>query len=1353
MQRSNPRLVPGDRFEGRYEIVAPLGEGGFGVVYKARQATTGQPVAVKIMRLVEQNGSVRPEKRVARFLREAQLCAQIHHPNTVQLIDAGQTSEGGLYTVFAFAPGETLAELLAREGTLSPREAQHLMLQVLDALACAHAAGVVHRDLKPSNIMVMPSGARRNALVLDFGISVIADPDQSEVRTRLTASDETVGTPGYAAPEQLRGYDPSPRADLFSWGLVFLECLTGVPVYRGRSAAEILYQQLSPEPVPLPYALQGHPLGKILRDATRKGEAEREVTAVELLRALEDCDLRGVSCDALLRGDGAARATTGQSTMMETAWGSSRAEGELRQVTAVCCTLAARAERGAPVDREVLDERIRASILAVAEIARRHRGLVVTALGEKLLLYFGYPRAAEDDALRAARAALAIQEEIARAEPVGGVGVEVKIGVHAGILVAGGLREAAGGGLGMGATAALAERLAERASLDGPLVSADARRLLRTGFSLEAGGALSFEGLAEHIEVFRLAQERSDVISALTPEGAKAPLIGRGTELDLLLERWRRVRTGSGQCSLITGEPGIGKSRLVRELRERLLGESLTFLDARCSPDAQNSALFPFVELLGRALQIDLETSPPARAARLEAQLVRHGLTPNEAMPLFAPLLGVPLVEPHGPLNVAPQRHKEMTHNAILSLLAAMAEERPVVLSIEDLHWADPTTLELLTQLIHEAPSGRYCVLLTARPEFSPSFPTTGMLQLHLNRLDQPQIESMVQGLLGDKPLPEVVLKQVLGRTDGVPLFVEELTRMMVDSGALVEQAERYELSRPLSQVEVPGTLRALLTARLDLLGRAKETAQLAAALGREFGIELLGAVSHAGAATVQEDLDALMRAGIIARKRRLKEPVCAFRHALVRDAAHESLPREARKKVHAHIARTLEAQFAEIVEARPDLLSHHHAAAEQKREAIAYAQRATQAALQRSAYVEAIRVGEEALGWLSAIEEEPERSETELSLSGVMTFALLAHGGVGASGLARVAQRTLELVDRLGDAADAAPTLWRLLLYYLHNRPETARTVAERLLTRVERSGNVGEEVALLPLLAQCHWLEGCFEEARIHLERALSIYDPVAHRKSADTYGIDSKVCAHVIFALLSWFMGQPDGALEHARTAVAWAKELDHPICIGNALLFLGGIHQYRGEREAACEAALEGKALSERYGLHSVGVFCGLLLCWATGDVEQGRQCLSSLRASGEQLSMTYWGALVAEAEAARDNLDGALECIEECRKRAEQSGEVFYLSEIYRLKATYLRAKGSEFEAVAEGLLWRALAIARRQGARMPALRASLDLARILQRRGALDEAEDVVRPAAEGFTEGLDAPEMLEARRWIAQMP
>lgn len=1325
MHRDDPGLVPGAIFEGRYEILTRLGEGGFGAVHKARQLTTGQMVALKIMRLPERGGATRTDTRVARFLREARICAQLRHPNIVQVVDSGQSDDGRLYTVFAFAPGDNLAELLAREGALAPRQAQHLMLQVLDALACAHAQGVVHRDLKPSNIMVIPTGARRNALVLDFGIGAMIDGGAGEGQVRITGSDDTLGTPGYGAPEQWRGVEPSPRADLFSWGLMFVECLIGRPVYGAGSAAEIFYQLMGPDPVPLPPALEGHPLGDLLLLATRKDVAARDVTARGLLDALEALDLRALSREAMLGveepsmgrtvGDGPSSrsiATGAASLDAQRTSPPHMLAGERRLLTALCCRLGVVATPPRALDFEELDEVLRATLTLCADISRRHRGRVVTALGDELLVYFGYPRAEEDDAPRAARAALEIARAVhAEDERLGarGIHVEVGIGVHAGLVIASLPQGPLGAGHAVGATPRLAARLA---ALTPPsiAVTVDLQRLLRGSFDLEADGTRSFEAIAVPVEVFLLRQEHGNQAPSPTPDASKTPIVGREQEIELLLERWRRVRAGVGQCGLVTGEPGIGKSRLARELRDRLAGEAHVFIEGRCSPDTQNNALFPVVDLLGRALGLEQEREPHGKIARLEAQLAGHGFTPAEAMPLFLPLFSLPFAAPHSPLDVSAQRQKALTLEAILSLLFAMAERQPLALLVEDLHWADATTIELLTQLVREAPSAPLCILMTARPEFSPSFPTTGMLQIHLSRLERPQIEAMVTELASGRTLPPSVIEQVVSRTDGVPLFVEELTRMMLESGVLAQRGDRYELTGALSDLEIPSTLRALLTVRLDRLERAKETAQIAAALGREFSIEVLSAVSPLGPVAVQEDLDRLMAAGLVLRKRRLRDPVAVFKHALVRDSAYESLSRGAKQKIHARIAGTLEEQFAELARARPDLLALHHAAAEQKQHAVGYALRAAQRGLERSAYAEAIAHASNVVDWAGAL-PSAEAVGVALSANGVLAQAMMATRGWADLQVKETADHSAALMRQLDQLSPhKVPTLWSLFAYHhtASHRP-AARAVAEELVTVADSSGDQGLRAAAATILGITLHPEGDIAGARRALERAIELYEPEVHRHQGAQIGLDSLVLARTLLAHLRWFAGDSAAAFELVADGLEWAREIGHVPSIAIGLLYGCQVHQFAGDRKTAAAMTGEILVLAGKYGLPAYEGYAAIIHAWATGNEQQAEAILGALAGMGCKLCLSYYGSLIADNLAERGCLDAAIARIDHCLSLCGENGEHYYEPELHRRRAMYrLQQEPSGDEQVRISLEQAAGTARRQQMPRIEAL-ATLEL--------------------------------------------
>ncbi|WP_437834876.1 TOMM system kinase/cyclase fusion protein [Sorangium sp. So ce1153] len=1349
--------APGTTFAGRYEILAKLGEGGFGVVYKARQLTTGQPIALKILRLAEQGGAAQADRRVARFLRETRLCAQLHHPNIVQLVDAGQIEDGTLYTAFAFAPGDNLAALLEREGALAPPEARHLMLQVLDALACAHAAGVVHRDLKPSNIMVVPTGARRNALVLDFGIGAALDVERA---ARLTGSHDALGTPGYGAPEQWRGAEPSPRADLFSWGLVLLECLTGAPVYGGTEA-EIFYRLLGPEPVPIPAALERHPLGALLARALRKDEGARDVTARGLFEALDACSLRGLSREAML-GDGGSspggdtRSLTSAATVA-TRLDQRRApavDGERRQLTALCCHVRARAAAAPAADAEALDDLLRAALALCAGVGRRYGGYVAAALGDHLLVYFGYPSAAEDDARRAARAALAMAsaapteqtEDPPAAAP--GVRIAVSVGLHTGLVVDGNLGDLDGACLVTGATPRLAARLASLAPPGAVTVSAASHALLRASFDLESEGIRSMEGIAAPLETFRLRQEHGHAARWPTPDGSKAPLSGRDPEIGLLVERWRRACEGAGQSSLITGEPGIGKSCLARALRDRVAPEDHTFLEARCSPDTQNSPLRPVIELLERALGLDQEPDAGSKIARLEGELTGHGLALAEAMPLFVPLFSLPLGAPYAPLDVSAQRQKALTLDAIASLLLAMAERRPVLLLAEDLHWADPTTMEFLAQLVREVPAVPLCVLMTARPEFSPSFSTADVLLLPLSRLERPQMEEMLAGLVGHKALPPAVIEQVTDRADGVPLFAEELLRMMLDALLLVERDDGYELTRPLSGAAIPGTLRALLTARLDRLARARQTAQLAAALGREFSLKVLSAASPLGPAAVAEDLERLMSAGLVLRRRRGKEAVGMFKHALVRDAAYESLSTGARQRLHARVAKALEEGFPEVVRTRPDLLAHHHAAAEQKREAVVYAQQAARAALARSAYVEAISGARQAIEWLPAMAPEHERAEMELGLNGIILPALITTRGWSAPEVKSIYERAIELATQTGERERGSQALHGMAMFTLFRGDlAAARDIATQCAKLAEDMNDVVALTQASLILANVTTWLGDHDEAELHHRRVIELYDPAGLPAYMARYGWNPSIVVRVTHAMSACICGEPDRAVRTYEDAIAAAEATEHPFTIAIAYQIGAWIHHLRREvADTQRYADALGKVAAD-HGFPAFMVLADALGGWAmvhSGQAEQGlervRAAIARWRRMGSGMVTTFYATHLADACLAAGAVEGAREALDEALGEAFTTQERCYHPELYRLLGEVWRASGDPGQA--EAAFARARDMAEAQGARLFGLRAQVALVRLRRAEGRV-EPDDIerLRRLGSGLTGIPDARE------------
>ncbi|MFL5350095.1 MAG: TOMM system kinase/cyclase fusion protein [Hyalangium sp.] len=1330
-------IAAGTVFQERYEILSKLGEGGFSEVYRARQKATGQEVAVKVLHTLH----AADEGLVARFQREMRLCARLYHPNIVRLIDSGRSDDGQLYTVFEYVPGRTLGDVLATEGALPPWEAAHLMLQVLDALGCAHKLGIVHRDLKPQNIMLTSTGVRRNALVLDFGLGTLSDEDRREDLSRITHTRDTLGTPAYAAPEQLRGEPVTVRTDLYAWGLIFLESLTGKRVVEGHSLQELVFKQLGPEPIPLPRWLEGHRLGHLLRRVTEKDPQLRDVTAQGLLLELEACMTQGWPST-----DAAVPQPVADAPQLS-------AEGERRQLTAVCCGLRLAGEKADSADVEDLDVLLWQQHSACVELARRREAWLGSVLGERLLLYFGYPRAQEDDVQRAAHMALELMTELdkrgAELARTQGLQLEVRMGIHTGLVIS---RELRGQGLAglpvlAGNTPNIAERLESLAQPGEILVSAVTAKVLRESFTLEPSGEHRVGAGTRPVPVFRLRGRQRVPASSL--EGTPTvPLFGRALELELLLQRWRQVLAGMGQGILITGEPGIGKSRLAQELAQQVRAIPHTLLECRCAPEWRNSTLRPVVDLLERMLGLDRDSTPEQLTTALEALLSRHGFNLSESLPLFASLLSLKgTSERYSPQVMSPQRQKEETFSALLALFFEMAQQQPLLLLVEDLHWADPTTLELLALLLKDAASARLFAILTARPGFSAPWPASQVLQVQLTRLERAQVEEMVRRLTRDAPLPGEVVERMVERTDGVPLFVEELTRMVVES-----VAQRQGASRQLGSVEIPSTLRDSLMARLDRLGPAKATAQLASALGREFTYEVLKAASVSDEETLKKDLEALVAADLIHRRRGARGAGYVFKHALIRDTAYEAMLKPMRRQVHARIAEALELRFPEVVKQRPDLLARHHAAADQKREALAYAHKAAQAALMRSADHEALGHATEALGWLDAIEDPRQRAQRELELNGIITPALMSTRGWSDPEIKVRVERSQALIDVLGDSPHVVPTLWALVSYHqLLGQHAQARGLAERLVAMEGLTHDVNHQLVVRPLLGACLFIAGRFVEARECLTGALSLAGDSPPRKPSEVYGVEPRIYALMLLSMVEWHLGASDEAARLMESALNMARELNHASTLAVAYIYALALYHLMGAHERHGELAEKALELTTRQRFVSQGLYTQLVHDYTKQDAQGMERCLQEMDRQGNAMYWPFYASMSAELEAALGHPEGALRRLEEARRRAQATGEGFALLHVlYRQGAILLDREPDS--ALGEARLRETLDLARERSAKMMELRAALPLCRLLLRRGQRAEARELLAPLYARFTEGFNAPELVGARALLAEL-
>jgi class 3 adenylate cyclase/tetratricopeptide (TPR) repeat protein len=855
------------------------------------------------------------------------------------------------------------------------------------------------------------------------------------------------------------------------------------------------------------------------------------------------------------------------------------ADGERRQLTVLFCDVADSTRLAGQLDPEDLRTVVLAYQATCVEVLQRFEGHVAQYLGDGLLVYFGYPQAHEDDAQRAVRAGLGILDAMGvlntRLEQHQGVRLAVRIGIHTGPVVVGTM--GSGGRheqLALGETPNLAARLQSLAAPGTVAISETTHRLVQGYVRCDDLGSPSLKGVETPVHVYRVVEE-SAAQSRLDVAGTTGltPLVGREHELGLLRERWAQSRDGLGQVVLLGGEAGIGKSRLVHVLAEQVVAEGAPWLMLRCSPYHTNSAFYPVIEHLQRLLQWHRHETPVTRLATLEQALQTVALPLAEVVPPLAALLSLPVPEQYPPPALSSQRQKQKTLEALAAWLLAETARQPVLAVWEDLHWADPSTLELLEVMLDHVPTARLLLVLTSRPEFRPPWaPRSDVMQLTLTRLPRHQSEEMVVRVTRGKLVPAEVLAQVVAKTDGIPLFVEELVKTILEAGLMQEDAGRYRLTGPLPPLAIPATLQDALMARLDRLAVVKEVAQLGAVLGREFAYELLRAVAPLDEATLQHGLARLVEAELLYQRGIFPQATYLFKHALVQDAAYQSLLRSTRQQYHQRIAQVLEAQFAETVETQPEVLAHHYTEAGLTAQAIPYWQRAGERAVGRSAHVEAIGHFRMALEVLELLPDAPERVRQELTLQRALGASLLATQGFAASDVEHAYTRARALCQWLGDIPEIFPVLFGLWGFYeTRGDLRTARELAEPLLTLAQRQHDPARLLHAHRARGDtlCHL--GACVPARAHLAQGLALDPPQQYRSPAVLSGPDPGRGGRLLAALSLGILGHPDQALQGSHEALPLAPELSHPCRLAYARTRAARLHGVLWEWPAAQEQA--------------------------------------------------------------------------------------------------------------------------------------------------------------------------------------
>jgi class 3 adenylate cyclase/predicted ATPase len=1036
---------------------------------------------------------------------------------------------------------------------------------------------------------------------------------------------------------------------------------------------------------------------------------------------------------------------------------------ERRQLTVLFCDLVGSTALSDRLDPEDMREVIRAYQRSCASAVANYDGFVARYLGDGILAYFGFPHAHEDDAERAVRTGLDMVTSIGRIETRAGVRLEARVGIATGLVVVG---ERIGEDFleehdVVGTAPNVAARLQALAEPGTVVIAGATRRLLGETFDLRDLGQQDLKGLSEPVAVWSVAGiAASDSRFEVARAARLTHFVGRERETELLLERQRLAWEGHGQLVLISGDAGIGKSRIAAWLGDHLEMEAQAKLRFQCSPYHANSALFPFIVQLERAAGFASDDSPARRLDKLETMLAS---TPHAAtdVPLLAALLSIPLSGRYPELELSPAQQRRQTIAALLDKIVGKAQEEPVLIVFEDAHWADASSLEFLDLAIERIRRLPILIVVTYRTEFDPPWASPPHARaLNLGRLGHEHVRAMVERVAGGRSIPAEVMELIVAKTDGIPLFVEELTKAVLELEFLVEDAGHFRLVGPLPPLAIPDSLKDSLTARLDRLGSVKEIAQVGAVIGREFSFSLLKRLIRADETALQAGLEQLEDAELVFRTGEPPEASYTFKHALVQEAAYESLLKSRRHLLHWRIAEALRDHFASVAETEPELIAQHFTQAGHATSAIEWWGRAGERALRRSAVVEAIAHLGQALALAEGLGDAPAQRPLQLRLQISYGNAMMWARGYGAPETTAAFERAHNLAAEVGDTTEIFSAYYGLWVSsYVRGALAPAQALAAEFLRDAERRPGSPQIGVAHRICGVTRWFEGDYMGARSHIEQALAAWDPDRDRELAFGFGQDVGVAARFQLALVLYPLGEVDRARSLAEEGLELARRSGHIPSIAYGHFHMGLLEALRRDPARALPHAEAQFDLGREHGLLlwlPVGTFLRGWARWHAGEREAGeegmREGIALLRVRGINNHMPLLGVLQAEVEAQLGRVDVGLAILDEHLAEIGRTGQRAFEAEQHRQRAELLLLRGPANAAEAECAYRRALAVASAQHTRIFALRAALGLASLCRAMGRCDEARVLLASAKDGLSEKSEVPEVRMAGMLFASL-